>query len=219
MLNQKVSTAVGSGILIILAITIFTFVAVYETSQEEVIVTSQQFSRGWKSLDRAVVTPDLKILTNLAPKETCKHGKKYFNSVSNYSIDIPSESWCLPSEIENDPHIYSDDSCLSYDSTTSEESFYAYAPCIGFEIQDHGIVEPQENQSEFDATFNDKSVDPRILKSLIKDAVVIRSEAPGAAEGWSYEYDIYFPKEHRQFLIFSSNDSFEGIFKTFTLIK
>ncbi len=140
-----------------------------------------------------------------------KDTKIYYNNLLKFSLAFPNEDWYLPSATDNDPHFYANAECANNENID----------CPALEIQNH------DNDSEFlkgwEAMFNTLKADgqnPIKLSSLIPGATVIKSNAPGPAEGWDYEYDIFFQTIKRRFLIFTNDETLEkDIIPNFRLIN
>ncbi len=133
----------------------------------------------------------------------CSYNTIYQNTVFGIKLSFPNNVWCLPSSSDNDPHIYNGSACI-------------YESCPGLEIRNHS----NDSKFSFDILLNRATKEgrnPVVLSDLISDAIVIKSAAPGPAEGWLYEYGIFFKKNQRQFIIFTNNESIESILKTMKL--
>lgn len=122
----------------------------------------------------------------------------YGNEVLAFTIEMPS-GWYLPAIDDTDPHFYETKMCAESYSTT----------CAAFEIQNH--------DTEFiegpDAAFNTASsngLNPQRYSTLIPGAVVIRTSPEAGAEGWYFEYHVFFTKSKRRFLIFSNDKNLEN---------
>lgn len=141
------------------------------------------------------------------PTTTNTDTKIYQNTTLGFQLTLPNKSWYT--EPGNDPHLYANEACSQTDRVT----------CAALEVQNH--------DSEFaqgpDATFNSLKADgqsPVKLTSLIPGAIVIKSYAPGPAEGWSWEYDIFFTAAKKRFLIFTNDVSLEqSVLPTFKLLN
>lgn len=125
----------------------------------------------------------------------------YHNTAFGFDLDVPSATWSLPDNASGDPHLYENAACAESERPN----------CLALEIQN------QNNFTDFNSTTTDGTGSVR-LDSLVPMAQVIRSNAPDAAEGWSYEYDLFFPAAHRGFTIFTNNLALEkDVLPTFRL--
>lgn len=137
--------------------------------------------------------------------------KTYRNEKYGFEITFPNKDWYLPTASDNDPHFYATKECANSERPN----------CSALEIQNH------DNDSEFskgwEARINTLKIEggnPIKLTSLIPKAIVIKSNAPGTAEGWSTQYDIFFQTGKKNFLIFSNNEALEkDIIPTFKLLN
>lgn len=130
----------------------------------------------------------------------------YKNRVNGFSLMVP-KGWLLPDPNDNDPHLYDERGC----GQNSQQ------PCFGIEIQYGGNDSSVTIEQMFQQILEEKR-NPVMLPDLISNALVIKSDAPGPAEGWIYEYDIFFNGQYKV-LIFSNKESFESVIRTFTLDK
>jgi outer membrane murein-binding lipoprotein Lpp len=141
------------------------------------------------------------------PAQTNTTTKIYQNTTLGFQLTLSNKSWYT--EPGNDPHLYATEACSQMDRPN----------CATLEVQNH--------DGEFaqgpDATFNGLNADgqnPVKLTSLIPGAIVIKSNAPGPAEGWSWEYDIFFSSAKKRFLIFTNDVSLEqSVLPTFKLLN
>lgn len=141
------------------------------------------------------------------PNATNTNVKIYQNTTLGFQLTLPNKTWYT--EPGDDPHLYANEACSQMDRLN----------CAALEVQNH--------DSEFvqgpDATFNSLKAygqNPVKLTSLIPGAVVIKSDAPGQAEGWSWEYDIFFSSVKKRFLIFTNDVSLEqSVLPTFKLLN
>lgn len=118
--------------------------------------------------------------------------KVYKNSVLGFEL-VLEQSWRLPDELDYDPHFF-------FDGCSTK--------CPAFEIQNHDI-DFTDDKAELLTDLVTQERNPQELTSLIPSAVVIKSDAPERAEGWKYQYDVFFPAEKRRFLIFSNSEHIE----------
>lgn len=152
--------------------------------------------------------------TNTPTTETINtiNGKNiYQNTTLNFQLTLPDKLWYFTPGQPDDPHLYATKKCY--------ENAQLYADCQALEIQNNDA----DFSQGIDATFTKAKSDERKpvkLTSLIAGATVIKAEAPGPAEGWKYEYDLFFLKEQKGFLIFTNDEKLEkSILPTFKLIE
>lgn len=146
-----------------------------------------------------------------ASRDNCSFGRSYVNTVMGIEVQMPSLDWCFPSHDHNDPHIYSSEGCRTDFNNQS---------CRAFEIQDHtsGSSELAIGYEERYQRLVEEKRNPYFLRDLIKGAIVIKSDAPGPAEGWTYEYDIYFENTSKKLLIFTGSNSVEDVIGSLSLL-
>ncbi len=221
MTNQKIPTLPGTIILVIIAMTVFSFVWIYEKDQyqnEQISCPKNDDSLQIKKLQQQIT--DINTKNNRAIKEynktidevrreasDCRYVKTYHNLLNGFQISLPTSKWCSPSPYDKDPHLYDENGC----DRNSQQA------CFGIEIQYGG----NDSLITIDQMFKQISGEgrnPIMLPNLISNASVIKSKAPGPAEGWIYAYDIFFNGQYR-LLIFSNNESFESVIKTLVLDK
>ena len=109
----------------------------------------------------------------------------YKNPSLGFSVGLPA-GWYAPATTDNDPHFYS---CVHYECD------------MAFEIQRSDDIA----LNGFDAAMkqaNDDQLRPTEMKWLVKGARVIKSDAPGAADGWNDQYLVIFEKEQRAYTVF-----------------
>jgi hypothetical protein len=128
----------------------------------------------------------------------------YKNEVLAFTIEVPS-GWYLPAIDDTDPHFFETKACAeSYNPT-----------CAAFEIQNLDT----EFAEGPDAVFNiaaSEGLHPQKHLNLISDAIVIETSPEAGAEGWYFEYHVFFSKEKRRFLIFNNDKKIEkSILSTF----
>lgn len=131
----------------------------------------------------------------------------YINSQVGFSLTLP-KGWFLPSTTDNDPHFYETQACSNQDRID----------CLAIEISQSSYSASQIDQALSDAIGNGGT--PTKTTSLISGATVIKGYAPGAAEGWSYEYDVFFIAQNKTFTIFTNDKKLEtSVLPTFKLAK
>lgn len=145
-------------------------------------------------------------LNNPVKSQTMPAGV-YTNPRMGFILSLP-KGWVLPSATDDDPHFYANESCAKADRVT----------CEALEVQNH-----DEQAMQIESLFSQARAEgrePVKLGSLIPGATVIRSAAPGPAEGWKYEYDIFYPAQKKMFLVFTNSLSIETtVLSTLTLLQ
>lgn len=132
----------------------------------------------------------------------------YKNTFGGYQLTFPNQLWVLPSVTDEDPHFYADADCAKLE----------VPDCPTFEIQAMGYPIEQGAEAYFQSLKRDGS-NPVKLSSLISGAIMYKFTDP-TAEGWSYEYAIFFLAEKKSFLAFADNSgAVESILPTFKLLK
>ncbi len=132
----------------------------------------------------------------------------YRNDALGFSIELPA-TWYAPGTSDTDPHFYESKACSEQDRIT----------CDAFEVQNQDSEFAEGPDAVLKAGVS-AGLKPERLTALIPEAIVIESPPDGPAEGWYYEYHIFFSREKREFLIFSNDRKLESsIFPTMKLIK
>lgn len=137
----------------------------------------------------------------------CRYTETYHNLSYGFKISLPSDKWCSPSPHDKDPHLYDENGC----GQNSQQ------PCHGIEVQDHSQY-PVVEIDEIFKQIKKEGRNPVILSDFISGAMVIKSTAPSPAEGWVFEYNVFFSNQ-RRFVIFSNVESFESVIRTLVLDK
>lgn len=175
-------------------------------------ITIQQptsFPTSSSSNHSATIIP----IPTTSPEIDTSDWKTYRNEKYRFGLTFPKD-WYLPSATDSNPHFYDKGECVN-----NYRISYAKLSCSGLEIQNQtgGFSEGWE------ATFNSLKTEgrnPIKLSSLIPEAIVIKSDAPGSASGWGIQYDIFFQTDKRRFLIFANRETLERyIISTFRLIN
>lgn len=124
----------------------------------------------------------------------------YHNPTLGFHLRLPNAMWYMQPDSDKDPHLYINQKC-SNDGGSN---------CPALEIQFHGNegVDKKDIDSYFSAT-EESGLHPIKQVSLIPGAVVIKSNAEGPAEGWKYEYKVFFQKEKKRYLVFTNDLSLE----------
>jgi len=134
----------------------------------------------------------------------------YKNATLGLQISVPL-SWILPNENSSEPEFFSSTSCSKQQSFT----------CPSFKITSSDYSDGP------DADFTILNVlNPVKLTSLIDGAIVIEAQNVGIPTpnddslSWDKAYDVFFPAEHKAFVIFAPDRSLENsILPTFKLLK
>lgn len=135
----------------------------------------------------------------------------YENDAIGFTIMTP-KGWLLPSIDDVDPHFRDGSRC--WEERWSEEKL-----CRGI-IEIQGSPNPSDRSLEQEyREIEAAEQKPVILSNLIRNARVIRSIAPGPAEGWSLKYSVFFENERRYFVIFASDISAESVISTLKITK
>lgn len=154
-------------------------------------------------------TPQQQLTQTSTPTPTLTTGQLniYTNSEVGFSLTLP-KGWYLPSTTDNDPHFYETQACSNQDRID----------CLALEISQSGYSASQIDQAFNDAKGNGGT--PTKTTTLVSGATVIKGFVPGPAEGWSYEYHVFFIAQNKAFTIFTNDEKLEtSVLATFKLAK
>ena len=132
----------------------------------------------------------------------------YRSEALAFTIELPS-GWYLRPGDDTDPHFYETKECSEQDNIT----------CAAFEVQNHDTQFAEGPDGAF-RFAESEGLKPQKRSALIPDATVIETGVRAGAEGWYFEYHVFFPKAKRRFLIFSNDKTLENdIFPTMKAMK
>ena len=121
----------------------------------------------------------------------------YRNIALGFQITFPA-GWYIPDSSDPDPH--------AYESGPKYDCGRAFGCENALEILSYSLTPETYDESFQKLTTEDRH--PSEFLDLVPGARVIRSDAPGAAEGWTYHYGIFYYNELR-FGIFTNNEILE----------
>lgn len=157
-----------------------------------------------------LVTPTIKKVTEIKQISTIDKNNIYHNPTLGFRVTLPNSTWYASKELtDDDPHLYTNKKCSE-----------GYGPnCDALEIQGHDSDSALKKGADaYFYSLKEYGSDPIKLVSLIPNAIVIRSKAPGPAEGWKYQYNVFFQSQKKIYLIFTNNLRLEkNILPTFQL--
>ena len=124
--------------------------------------------------------------------------QKYENYILGFTMSF-APGWVLPKSNDNDPHFYYGQECIKNLDGLN-------APCPAMEVQGSDYRNPEEVIQEYKDLDNFYVYE---YGNLVPGAIVVKSSAPGPAEGWDYQYHIFFTEQKKSFLIFTNDENLE----------
>lgn len=127
----------------------------------------------------------------------------YRNTALGFELTLPDQHWIVPSPTDNDPHLHSSKECVDPTYEVLEAG-----GCRGLEIQNHDEDFSEGVDAYFASLQTDRWANPKKLVSLIPGAIVVKSNSI-YEEGWSVDYEIFFPSAKRRFSILTDSETLE----------